>query len=114
MEKSMNKEILNKTEDLVATIEESNLYQEYLLLKEKLEKNDKAKMLIKEIKVKQKELVHKKYNKESFIELEMELENLERKLNQIPLYSEFIEKQNELNDIFYQIKTQIEICLDQN
>ena len=114
MEKSMNKEILNKTEDLVATIEESNLYQEYLLLKEKLEKNDKAKMLIKEIKVKQKELVHKKYNKENFIELEMELENLERKLNQIPLYSEFIEKQNELNDIFYQIKTQIEICLDQN
>ena len=114
MEKSMNKEILNKTEDLVATIEESNLYQEYLLLKEKLEKNDKAKMLIKEIKVKQKELVHKKYNKENFIELEMELENLERKLYQIPLYSEFIEKQNELNDIFYQIKTQIEICLDQN
>ena len=66
MEKSMNKEILNKTEELVTCIEESNLYKEYLLLKEKLEKNEKAKIIIKEIKAKQKELVHKKYSKESF------------------------------------------------
>lgn len=110
----MNKEIIKQTEELVKQIEESELYQKYLLLKEKLDKNEKAKDLIKEIKSKQKELVHKKYNKEDTISLEKELEELETKLNEIPLYCEFIEKQSELNDIFYDIKTQIEDCLNQN
>jgi len=108
----MNKEILNQTEELVKSIEKSELYQNYLLLKEKLDKNEKAKNLIEKIKSKQKDLVHKKYNKEDTLSLEKELDELESKLNEIPLYCEFTEKQSELNDIFYDIKTQIEECIN--
>ena len=114
MEKSMNKEILEKLEEIVCYIEKSNTYQDYQMLKEKLASNQKITSLIEEVKSKQKELVNKKYHHENTKELEEELTQLEKKLLEIPLYCDFFDKQTELNDIFTNIKSQIEKCLDEN
>lgn len=114
MEKFMNKKIMEKTEELVSTLEQSSLYQNYRMLKEKLEKNETVKKLVNEIKKKQKQLVRLTYEKQDTQYLEQELSNLESELKQIPLYSEFMETQEQLNDILYEIKTQIEQCFDLN
>ena len=108
----MDNKILEKVEDIVNYIEKSKTYQEYQLLKDKVSNNEKLTNLIEEIKSKQKELVHKKYNKEDITSLEKELELLESKLNEYPLYCDFIEKQLELNNTLSIIKTEIEKCLD--
>lgn len=113
MVKSMNKEIIEKLEEIVSYIENSNTYQDYQLLKEKLASNQKTNILISKIKEKQKELVKKEYNHENIQKLEEELYSLEKELKEIPLYCDFIDKQTELNDIFTNIKIQIEKCLDE-
>ena len=109
----MNKEILEKLEDITNYIKESDTYKEYQILKDKINNNDKITNLIEEIKIKQKELVHKEYNHEDISKLEEELTTLEKKLNEIPLYCDFLTKQIELNNTFANIKNKIEECLDQ-
>lgn len=110
----MNKKILDKLEEIVSYIEESKTYKDYQFLKEKINNNDKITNLITTIKTKQKELVNKEYRHEETTLLEEELTNLEKQLNEIPLYCDFLNKQTELNEIFTSIKTQIEECLDKN
>lgn len=114
MEKSMNKEILEKLEEIVSYIENGKIYQDYQMLKEKLASNQKITSLIEEVKSKQKELINKEYHHENTKELEEELVLLENKLKEIPLYCDFIDRQTKLNDMFTNIKEQIENCLDKN
>lgn len=110
----MNDKILEKVDDLVNYISNSDTYKDYLYLKSKLNNNTEIKDIIKTIKIKQKELVNKEYHKEDISNLEQELQDLENKLNNYPVYCDFIEKQNELNGIFSSIKQQLEECIDQN
>lgn len=110
----MNDKILEKVDILVDYINNSDTYKEYLYLKNKLSDNKEINDIVKTIKLKQKELVNKKYHKDDVSLLEQELAVLENKLNEYPIYCDFKEKQDELNEIFYSIKKQLEKCLDQN
>ena len=104
----MNKEILNEVDKIVGFIKETDTYKDYLFLKDKLSKNDKANSLINSIKKNQQDLVKKQVNKEDIKDLEERINNDLEQLNKIPLYVEFIKKQEQLNDIYQEIKNRLD------
>ena len=104
----MNNEILNSIDDIISTIKNSEDYKDYIYLKEKLSKHEKANELIKEIKKKQKELVKKRVNKEDISNLDKEIDDLVKELNRIPLYVDFINKQESLNELYQVIKSRLD------
>lgn len=112
MESFVSDLILKKVDEIVVTIQDSREYQDYQILKEKMNSNQHILKLIEEIKTKQKELVRKKYNHDDTKKLEEELYDLENELKIIPLYCDFLEKQIELNQVFVSIKDKIERFLD--
>ena len=104
MEKFVNSIILDKVDNLVDFIKSSNEYKDYMFLKDKLSKNEKVSNYINKIKSLQKEIVKKEVNNEDISILEEEVNNILDELNKIPLYSEFVDKQMELNEIYQNIK----------
>ncbi len=108
MVKSMNREILEKLDEILGLVKDSQDYHDYQFLAKKLEKNQKATKLIADIKKLQKQLVQREAKKEDYSKEEKEIEELLKSLNQIPLYTEFLEKQQELNEIYQLIHTKLE------
>ena len=104
----MNKEIINEIDKIVEYIEETDTYKDYKYLEEKLSKHEKAKSLIKDIKAIQKELVKLEIKKEDTKELENNINEKISQLNKIPLYREYIDKQEELNDMYQLIKNRLD------
>ena len=100
----MNDNILKEVDEIITYIKESNDYQEYIYLKNKLSKNIKANKLINEIKKCQKEIVKLEVKKENTREIEDKINKNLDELNKIPLYIQFIEKQKDLDIIFQKIK----------
>ena len=89
----MNKEILNKVDEIISEIEKSEIYQKYLFLKKQIENNRELKSLINKIKVMQKDVVHN-------IEKQDKLDVLINELNNHPLYREYNNTIYEINNIF--------------
>lgn len=108
MEKSSNKEIIDKVEEIVTFLENSQEYQEYLFLKKKMEDHPQIPSLIKKIKSLQKKLVKKSFQHEDTEEERKELSSLEKQLEEIPLYVDFLRVQEELNDVFSYLHDRIE------
>ena len=108
MESFVNNKILEKVDDIVSTIKDSKEYQDYQFLFSKLSQNEKVNDLIKEVKDLQKRIVKKEVLQESTIDLEKQVNSLLEQLNQIPLYVEFIQKQEELDQIYQNIKDKLE------
>ena len=103
-------EKLNKSlDEVVLCIKNSKEYKKCIELKEKMKSNDEINSLVKEIKLKQK-----KYIKSNDPNILSELNELEEKLNCIPIYHVYndnLEKVNsyinyvkdELNDYFIEL-----------
>ena len=103
-------EKLNKSlDEVVLCIKNSKEYKKCIELKEKMESNEEINSLVKEIKLKQK-----KYIRTNDSNILSELNELEEKLNSIPIYhvyNENLEKVNgyinyvkdELNDYFIEL-----------
>lgn len=108
MEKYVNNLILDNVDSLVDKIKNSEEYKDYEYLYNKLSNNKKATNLIKEIKVKQKQLVRKKVNGNDISSLDKEINDLLIALESIPLYVDFINKQEELNKKFIYIKENLD------
>ena len=108
MVKQMNNEILAKIDEIVDYIKETDDYKDYFFLKEKLENNDKAKLLIQEIKNLQQDLVKKQAMNLEIAELDKEIKEKVVELEKIPLYQEFIEKQDNLNNMYQVIKNRLD------
>ena len=108
MEKFVNNDIVNKMDEIVAFIKNSKEYQDYLFLSNKLSKNDRCNSLIKQVKTLQKELVKKQSCGQNINELEKKINELVSELNIIPLYVEFVDKQQELNEIYQSIKARLD------
>jgi len=108
MEKFVNNIILEKIDDIIDLIKESKEYQDYQFLFDKLDKNEQANLLIKEVKELQKQIVKKEVLKDSTFELENKLNSLLEQLNKIPLYVEFVEKQEELNEKYQSVKQKLD------
>lgn len=96
----MNNEVLDKVDDIIKTIENSEIYQRYLKIKKLLEKDKEIMELINRVKVLQKDVVHKKATKD---ELDECLSTLKSK----PLYLEYCNTLDEINDTFNIIESSI-------
>ena len=104
----MNNQILNEVDKIIEFIKESDDYKDYIYLKDKLSKHEEANNLINEIKKLQKQAVKQEVNKMDTKELDNKIkENLD-KLNKIPLYRDFIDKQEVLNDYYQTIKERLD------
>ena len=93
MVNQLNKEILSKVDEIIKTIENSSVYQKYLDLKKEINRNKELKKLINEVRVLQKDIVHHVKDKKV----------LEEKLNELnnhPLYIEYINTLDEINNTF--------------
>ena len=89
----MNNEIINKIDEIINKIENSELYQKYLDLKEKLDNNKELMTLINEVKLLQKDVVHHIDKKEL-------LDKKINELNSYPLYREYSNTVFEINNVY--------------
>ena len=100
MVNQLNKEILEKVDELVKEIEDSPDYQKYLLLKDKISKNKELMELINKVRVLQKDYVHHLTKKE-------ELDKLVDELNSNPLYREYNNTLYEINNTYAIIESKL-------
>ena len=78
-----NKEILDKVDEIIKEIEDSDNYRKYLLLKEEINNNKELVLLINKVRQMNKDFTHKLVKKE-------ELDNVQNELNNHPLYREYL------------------------
>lgn len=108
MENFVNKEILEKVDEVIIKIKKSKKYRDYQFLKKKLENNDRVQALISDIKQLQKEIVKEESLQQDTMNLEGALNEKLELLNRIPLYVEFIETQGELNTMYQLLKQELD------
>lgn len=94
-------EILAENIKLVDRILESDLYQEYLSLKEKIRKNEELVGKIEELKFLQQKYVKSSYQDK---EVEEKIQKYEERLSCNPLYAAYQEKVEELDQLCFVIK----------
>ncbi len=95
-----NDEILNKVDEIINLIESSDDYQEYLKLQEQINHNEEIILLINQVKLKQKDYAHHLCSKE-------ELDSIINELNNHPLYREYLNKIDDINNTYSIIENTI-------
>lgn len=86
-------------EKLFNAIENSKAYQEYIKMKNILDKDQSIKELIEEIKELEKQATYLEYiGDEKYKEVDLEIANKTDILNNKPVYQEYLNRMNELND----------------
>ena len=96
----MNKDILDKIDEIINIIENSDDYKKYLSLKESIKNNKELTTLINEVRILQQDYLHKKVEKKV-------LDKKTRELNDNPLYREYINTLSEINNIYKIIETSL-------
>ena len=104
MEKYMNDKILDKTNELVDFIKKSENLKKYQELKEQVKENNEIMNLINEVKTLQKEAVKKEYYNEDVTEINTEINNKLKELDEYPIYKEMTYLEEDLNNLFGTIK----------
>ena len=89
----MNKEIDLKVDEIIQDIENSEVYQKYLSLKEEINNNKKLMELINKVRIMQKDVLHQRKD-------EKELNILMDELNNHPLYREYNNTLYEINNTY--------------
>ena len=102
----MNNEVINEMDCLMETIKSTDIYKEYIELLNKVNNSNEIKTLTEDIRKINKQLVLT-----LSIELENELKNKEKELNEIPLYLEYKYKLEELNNMLTIIKNKVEVFM---
>ena len=95
-----NREILNKIDEIISKIEQSDNYLKYLDLKDKINKNNELKLLINEIKVLQKDIVHH-INKKDLLNSKL------KELEENPIYREYNNTIYEINSTYSIIENEL-------
>ena len=112
MEEKNKEEILNKIEELVQIIKDSDDYKRYLYLKEEMKKNKTLMSLINKIKKKEQELVNKEYRKENVDMLKQEIDSLNEELYSYPSYQEYLYLLEDINNNLQNVRQIIEEALN--
>lgn len=89
-------------DEVVDCIKESKEYKKCIELKDKMETNDLINSLVKEIKLKQKE-----YIKSNDPNILSELNELEEKLNCVPIYHVYTENLEKVNEYINYVKDEL-------
>mgnify|MGYP000006409286 CR=1 FL=1 len=103
---NMNQNVLDEVSSLVRFVKEDELYQRYLRLIDKMKKNTSLMELIEMVKKVQRQavLARERGDQALFLQQDQKEQELLSKLEEYPLYCEFREVQEELNDCFQMIK----------
>ena len=106
----MNNNIEPRINDLIESIENSDAYVKYLEAKKVLEDSEYLNELIERIKVIQKELVklQKKGDSSLIKDKEDELERVNRELEENPIYSNYKNRVDEVNNILLVVKQNLD------
>ena len=96
----MGKLIMNNNlEALFNSIESSHVYQEYLKIKDILNKDEAIKKTIDEIKELEKQATYLEYlGDDKYKEIDEEIKKKADTLNDNPVYKEYLNRMDELND----------------
>ena len=105
MVNQLNKEINNKVDEIINEIENSEVYQKYLSLQKQISSNKELMMLINQVKVLQKDILHKKKEKE-------DLDIVMDELNSNPLYREYNNTLYEINNTYGIIESSLNNYFD--
>ena len=91
-------------EDLVSYIKNTSSYKNCISIKEKMDKNEEICRLVNDIKI-----LQKKYVKSNYLdkELKNELDELEQRLNEIPIYVEYMNNLEEVNKMIDFVKDEL-------
>ena len=108
MEKLNSELVLDKTNELVSLIKESNDYKRYLFLKEDMKKDKQLMGLVNKIKKSEKLRVNLEHKKEDISNIEKEINSLRKELNEYPIYQEYLYLQEDLNNLFQNIRNILE------
>lgn len=108
MEKFAIDEILAKVDELVEIIKNSQEYVNYSKITYKLKSNEEIMRIIGEVKELQKECVNLEYRKMDTSLVERKIEENLNYLKGIPIYSEYLYLEEELDELFQNVKYIIE------
>lgn len=108
MVKSLNNDVLEKIDEIVSYIEESDVYKKYREIELKMKNDSDVMDRIDKIKSIQKDIVKLEVNKVDVTALEKEIELIFEELNSYPIYQEYSYLQEDLNNTFQDIKSIIE------
>ena len=104
----MNNLILDKVDEIINYIKETSEYKDYLFLKDKVSKNNKINNLIEEVRTIEKELVKLEVNNKDITDLEKEYNSKLEELNKIPLYKDYVDTVEKLDNIYQDIKNRLD------
>lgn len=92
--------INNRIDDLFNSIKDSKEYKDYLNIGEVLKKDKEINELVEEIKALQKKSVNLEYNgDEAYKQVDLEIDEKVKILNDKPIYKEYLRRMNNFNDI---------------
>ena len=112
MENNMNDLWQKKIDELINIIKDSEEYQKYQIVYQKMQKNKKIMTIIQDIKKLQKELVKRQSKGQDIKELDDEINHKLNLLQDYPLYLEYTYLQEDLNNVIALIKSNIEKYID--
>ncbi len=95
-------EVNNSLDEVIKCIKNSKEYKKCILLKCKMDNNSEIKELVKEIKLKQK-----KYIRNNDSNTLKELKELEKRLNEIPIYHVYLENLEVVNNMINYLKDEL-------
>lgn len=110
MEEELKKKVLNQLDNLILEVQKHPLYERYLFLSEKMKHHSSIQSLMSQIKEYQKKEVQNEAmgNQELSLEYHVKIKKLLKELESYPLYLNFIEVQQELDQVFQLIRYQLE------
>lgn len=108
MENILTSDILEKVDEIVDLIKKDSSYIRYQRLKSDISKNSEITSLINDVKNLQKRLVLLEYEKKDTMVVAATLKKTVDILYSYPLYNEFINTQEEVDEVLQQVKFIIE------
>ncbi len=109
MEEELQKKLLSELDQLLDDIRASSLYHDFKKVQAQLKKDTEVMLLIQNIKQWQRQIVLTEhgYQKQDVISLEGNITEALTTLEQIPLYTEYVRLQQELDDLIQEITNRI-------
>ena len=101
-------DVIKALEEVVSCICNSKEYQNCISLKKQMDENDEVKELVEKVKKYQKKYVNT-HDKN----IKLELDNLERQLNEIPLYTIYLQNLEIVNEKIDYVKDSLNEYFDQ-
>lgn len=99
--------------ELINIIKDTKEYKNYVSLKDRLESNDDISSLVKEIKDLQKESVRLESKGQDFSKVDLDIKQKLVYLNNIPVYNDYIESLELLNDILVLVKNRFDKFIEE-